>query len=524
MLMKAMSRLTSLIYVFHICICLSSSSGICGAVGASAALEENLPAEICPPPVQLYDISNPTAVIGDGTPASCTQAALQTAANGGGTIVFDCGPSPATIALASPITIQKETVLDGAGLITLDGNKLTRILYLDSAYNLTTPRLVVQRLTFQNGKSARSGDDTADGGGAIYRDGGSLTAINCMFLDNQAPSPGQDIAGGAIYGFGGGDTILSGCVFTDNSASNGGAVGSLNSDLIIVNSNFTGNAAAGSGGNPGQGGCGGAVYMDGGDERTEICGVRIVDSTAGAIGGGFFRVSNDSSGTFTMDRSTVDANQVTATSSGNAGGLYLQGLQMTVTNSTISRNRAWYNGGIWIHTCQVQMTNVTIAENVATGSNGGGLWLSNQPAGMLLNCTIANNHADGQYPGDWNAGAGAVFGGHTGLVLKNSLVSGNTGTWGPSCDNPLGSGGGNIQWTGAAPCASDITVADPLLGSLGENGGPTETMLPAASSPARMAGSDCPGTDQRGRPRGEPCTSGAVQHDVLNPPKNIRIR
>jgi hypothetical protein len=499
-------------YIFPglITVCFLGFSLAAGVCVCSSAV----PSAICASPVQLYDVSNPTAVVGNGTPESCTQAELQTAANGGGIIVFNCGPSPATINLSAPITIKKETVLDGAGLITLNGNNVTRIIYFDSAYNVSGPRLVAQRLTFRNGKSSGSGDDTALGGGAIYRDGGSLTVINCEFLDNQAPSPGQDIAGGAIYGFGGGETVISGSVFSGNSASNGGAVGSLNGDLIIYNSVFSNNAATGSGGNPGQGGCGGAVYMDGADEQTVLCGVKIVDNRAGDVGGGFFRVSNDSSGTFTMDRTTVDANQVTATTTGGAGGLYLQGLQMTVTNSTISRNRAYYNGGIWIHTSQVQMTNVTIAENAAFGSNGGGLWLSNKPTGMLLNCTIANNHADGQYPGDYNAGAGAIFGGHTGLVLKNTLFSGNTGTWGPSCDKPLGSDGGNIQWTGSAPCASDITVADPLIGSLGYSGGSTGTMVPVSTSPARNLGSGCPETDQRGYPRGEPCMSGAVEYVV----------
>jgi hypothetical protein len=339
----------------------------------------------------------------------------------------------------------------------------------------------------------------------------SWLQTDCVFLDNRAPSPGQDIAGGAIYAFGGGDTIIVGSTFQGNSASNGGAVGSLNGDLVIVNSTFTQNAAEGTEGNPGNGGCGGAIYMDGADERTALCGVKIANNTAGAIGGGFFRVSNDNTGTFTMDRTTVDSNRVTASGDGNAGGLYLQGLDMNVEASTISRNQAWYNGGIWIHTSRVQMTNVTIAENAATGSNGGGLWLSNDPTGTLLNCTIANNHAEGQYPGDYDAGAGAIFGGHTGLVLKNTVISGNTGTWGPSCDHELGDGGGNLQWTGTSPCTSSITVADPLLGPLGDNGGPTETMIPAAGSPAQGAGSDCPDTDQRGQSRAATCTSGAVE-------------
>jgi hypothetical protein len=452
----------------------------------------------------LYDVSSPAATVGSGSPASCTAAALQAAADAGGAIVFDCGPSPVTITVTAAITFARETVLDGGGLVTLSGGGTSRILYLASAYTAATPRLVVQRLTFRDGNSPPGGDDTAVGGGAIYRDGGSLTVIDCAFLDNHAPSPGQDIAGGAIYGFGGGETVIAGSTFTNNAASNGGAVGSLNGDLSIINSTFTGNAATGTDGNPGHGGCGGAVYMDGGGERTDLCGVTISGSTAGAIGGGFFRVSNDHTGSFGMDRTTVDGNAVTATASGNAGGLYLEGLALSITGSTISRNQAAFNGGLWINTCTVQMTNVTVAENTATASNGGGLWLGHTPTGTLLNCTIADNHstADGQV-------AGAIFG--DGLTLVNTIVADNTAMYSPSCDTARAGGAGNLQWPSGSLCTTSPLIADPLLGALGDHGGPTETMVPAAGSPARGASTGCPATDQPGNPRREPCTAGAVE-------------
>lgn len=460
------------------------------------------PARCDAPP--LADVSSPTATVGDGTPASCTAAALQTAATGGGTIVFDCGAAPITITVTSAITFTTESVLDGGGLVTLSGGGTSRILLLDSGYDQTTPRLTVQRLTFRDGHSPDTGDDTADGGAAIYRDGGSLTVIDCVFLDNRAPGEGQDLAGGAIYGFGGGDTIISGSTFTNNSASNGGAVGSLNGDLTIINSTLTGNSATGTGGNPGNGGCGGALYMDGRDEATTLCGVTISGSTAGAIGGAFFRVSNDHTGSFAMDRSTVDANRVTATADGNAGGLYLEGLALNITSSTISRNEAFYNGGIWINTCTVQMTNVTIAENTAFGSNGGGIWLGHTPTGTMLNCTIANNHstADGQV-------AGAIFG--DGLTLVNTIVAGNTSMYRPSCDVTRTDGTGNLQWPDGSLCTESPLVMDPLLGELGDHGGETETMVPGATSPARLLGTGCPDTDQLGEPRGEPCTAGSVE-------------
>jgi parallel beta-helix repeat protein len=175
-----------------------------------------------------------------------------------------------------------------------------------------------------------------------------------------------------------------------------------------------------------------------------------------------------------------------------------------MTDCTISRNEAFYNGGLWIHGRQAQLTNVTIAENTASGSNGGGLWLSNTPTGTLLNCTVANNHSTAT-----DQIAGAIFG--AGLSLKNTIVAGNTAMWVPGCNEDHDDGGGNVQWPDGALCTGNPLVADPALGELGDHGGDTETMVPTDTSPARALGSGCPPTDQRGNPRSEPCTAGAVE-------------
>ena len=217
---------------------------------AGSDIDASPPEAVCDAPA-LYDVSSPTTVVGNGSPASCTGATLQTAADAGGTIVFDCGAAPVTIDVDTVITVSAETVIDGGDLVTLSGGGQNRILYLDSNYNTATPRLVVQRLSFTGGQSPAEGEDTAQGGGAIYRDGGSLTVIDCAFDDNHGPLVGQDVAGGAIYGFGGGDIIISGSLFTNNSASDGGAIGSLNGDLTVINTTLSGNAATGTGGNPG---------------------------------------------------------------------------------------------------------------------------------------------------------------------------------------------------------------------------------------------------------------------------------
>lgn len=244
--------------------------------------------------------------------------------------------------------------------------------------------------------------------------------------------------------------------------------------------------------------------MDGGDEATSLCGVTLQDNTAGAIGGAVFRVSNDDSGSFAMDRSVVDNNRVTASGEGNAGGLYLQGLAITITASTISRNRAHYNGGIWLNESAVQITNVTIADNEATGSNGGGVWLGNSVTGTLTNVTIASNRSTAA-----NQIAGGIFG--AGLTLANTLIANNTAMYTPTCNETHAGGSNNLQWPQGSLCTTSPLIADPLLGTLADNGGDSQTMLPAAASPAHGLGTACPWTDQLGMPRGEPCTVGAVE-------------
>ncbi len=485
----------------------SSASGGTSSAGegsSEAGAGAAPPKAACDAP-ELVELTTPDHVVGDGTAASCTADALQAAATAGGTITFDCGAAPVTITVTKTIVFKQESVLDGANLVTLSGGKSARILYLDSGYDQTTPRLTVERLGFRDGHSPAGGDDTAQGGGAIYRDGGSLTVLACDFDGNHAPATGQDVAGGAIYGFGGGETVIANSTFTNNSASDGGAVGSLNGDLTIIDSVFTGNAATGTDGNPGNGGCGGAIYMDGGDEKTTLCGVVIADNSAGAIGGGVFRVSNSEDGTFTLDQSSVRDNEVMPDDSGNAGGMYLEGLAVTMTASTVSGNQAFYNGGLWLSKREANLTNVTIAGNTAFGSNGAGLWLAHDPTGTLLNVTIADNHstAMGQV-------AGAIFG--SGLTLKNTLISGNVAQYTPGCDSKHTSGGGNLQWPDGALCSDEPTVADPELGALAvQAGAVTATMQPSSNSAAAGLGVDCPATDQNGRTRADPCTAGAVE-------------
>lgn len=74
-------------------------------------------------------------VIGEGTPDSCTSAAVVAAVAHGGTISFDCGPGAVTIHMARTakvVNTSPRVVLDGGGKVTLSGQGARRILYMDT--------------------------------------------------------------------------------------------------------------------------------------------------------------------------------------------------------------------------------------------------------------------------------------------------------------------------------------------------------------------------------------------------------
>ncbi len=460
------------------------------------------PKTVCDVPAKAVDTSKPTTVVGTGTPASCTDVAFRAAVATGGIVTFDCGSSPVTITVASEVPVSKDTTIDGGGKVTLSGGGKSRILHIKSAWNVATPLLTVQKLTFVDGftTDVANTKDTKQGGAAIFEDGGSLTVVDCTFTNNKCAQTGQDVSGGAINGQGIGTLIIVGSTFSGNSGSNGGAVGTQAENVTIVNSTFANNSANGTGGNPGNGGDGGALSYDGAKNSLTLCGDSFTKNHANAAGGAIFRVAY-SAEPVNIDRSTFDANGVDETS-GNAGGLYLENVTITMSGTTISNNRAHFGGGIWIGQSAVgNLTNVTIANNFASG--GGGVWFANQVTGTFENVTVAGNTGDG------------LFGGDTGMKLKNTIVANNVkGTLDSTtnCAKAHASAGPNMQFPGTGTqCAPGITIDDPKLGPLQDNGGPTFTMLPAAGSPAIGKGTACPAIDQRGNARTATCALGAVE-------------
>jgi hypothetical protein len=314
-----------------------------------------LPAE-----AQAVDTSRPDRVIGDGTAASCTAAAVVSAVAAGGISTFNCGPGPVTIVMTATAKVRNttgRTVLDGGGKVTLSGGGIRRILYMntcdsslgrsksDCLYQTDT-QLVVQNLTFVDGNS--TGDMTeGGGGGAILVRGGRLKVINSRFQRNRCDSTGPDLGGAAIritiqyhskpnYIV---DSTFGGAKGQGGSCANGGAISGLHASLAVYRSVMTYNNAIGNGANPARsgtpgGGSGGAIYTDGNTFTVGIYGSIITDNHAKEGGGAIFMVSNSRTGTLTIDSSTLQRNPSDGFE--NSPGIFFLGSgKPKITSSTV---------------------------------------------------------------------------------------------------------------------------------------------------------------------------------------------
>jgi hypothetical protein len=355
------------------------TSGTCNAMDGGTATSAGNPNGSCsagvPARGQPVDVSNPTTVVGTGSEASCTFSQLQAAATKGGIITFNCGSCPVTILVTSTLNlpITKNTVIDGGNKITLNGGSAVQILRFDSPnFRATDYGLTLQHITIVNGKTtptvaiptapAPCSQGWNDGeGGALYVRDGSLTVIDSIFTNNQGAPLGPDTGGGAIYVLGSKNGVLIvGSTFSNNAASNAGAVGCLFSELDVYNSLFANNTALGNGANNddatkcsfinngqheiGSGGNGGALYSDGNSVNITLCGDAILNNSAGqgAFGGGLFFTSNDMGGTLSIADTTMTGNtgghwtvvgSGSVTNVGTAVGTNAKSI--TVTNSTL---------------------------------------------------------------------------------------------------------------------------------------------------------------------------------------------
>ena len=312
----------------------------------------------------------------------------------------------------------------------------------------------------------------------------------------------------------------------------------------------------------------------------------------GGGGGGFGGGSAvfNLGGTVSIVNSTVSGNASTAgsgggsiSSSGNsgtpgsagmaAGAIFNQGGAVTCSASTFSGNTAvggnggnaatsGYNGGYGNHargaalfsnTGSVSLTNCTFTGNTATGGTGGnagssagnggygqgGTIFTRDSAITVNNSTIANGTviAGPKGAGSGGSNGGADTGGlyvwqDTGTStasLSNNIFSGSVNGVEVTITAATATGSLNLIRSNAnVPPGLILSTADPKFGALGSNGGLTQTIGFAPTSPARDTGNCSGGTisvDQRGlaRPNGAACDLGAFEFDPATAPAPIAV-
>ncbi|HKX83297.1 MAG TPA: choice-of-anchor Q domain-containing protein [Pyrinomonadaceae bacterium] len=264
----------------------------------------------------------------------------------------------------------------------------------------------------------------------------------------------------------------------------GGAIYNVGGTMVISNSVITGNTAAN----------GGALNNAASASPSVPANLTLINcvlsnnstTSSGAA------LQNFSTSTLHMRGTTVSGN--TTSSTGIAGAFQANGT-VTITNSTFSGNSApaGTGAGVYYNGTSLIMTNATIVNNTSSVGSGGLHRTGTNPTAIVRNSIFANNSTADAF----------------GLMSSQG-------------NNIIGNVGTSTGWV-----ASDLQNTNPMLGSLADNGGPTQTHLPLADSPAINAGQNCVvdlscsannppvavTTDQRGvaRPSGGTVDMGSVE-------------
>jgi hypothetical protein len=374
----------------------------------------------------------------------------------------------------------------------IDGGQKGPVLYLDGSNHSPGINFDLSNATLQNGNAENGGgldvtggidvtltnvrvaDNYASLGGGIY-----VKSVKWMVLDTvEVVNNNTNVDGGGIYfidqqGDQNSKLDIFGSTIRGNNANNaGGGIfsrGALSVKNTLIENNWAKNSSGG-----------GIVTL----HTASIVHTSIINNHSQYSGGGIYNGESGTNSTILISDSTIDGNI-----SRFGGGIINKYGEVSLVNSTVSNNQATEEGaGIlclgWFtlsDVSRIHLINSTISGNISPV--GAGIDFAGELEG--INLTIAYNEGGGirATSNIWT------------FSLINSLLAYNQG------------GNCNISVKGSFttnlsddPTCSGFIVADPLIGPLASNGGPTMTHALLPGSPAIDAGSDVLGlkTDQRG--------------------------
>jgi len=374
-------------------------------------------------------------------------------------------------------------------------------------------------------------------GGAIFSENSDLFLDESEFRRNTASSCGAIRIGGHPYLEGetwepGAELStdlynpasieISGGKFRNNQAwhAHGGAICHLQGELSIQETWFIDNEANEHGG---------ALFLI---DKSELSELLLTDNIARGSGGaaaiGYPSYIDQIPGEFVivdptnLNFSTHITNTIIRNNTGGShgAGLYINiGGRVSISKSTVKENVTnYWGGGIFQEGGDLVITNSTFSANSA--SKGGGLYntgcSSTQTTLDIKHSTFAHNIAS-----DSSEGGGLQYMGE--VNIQNSLVTLNSNQdCGISqCSSSNVSVAGSVDSDGS--CGFSVTETDPKIGPLSKNGGATQTHALQSDSPLINTAPDCAllQDDQRGvhrpQPQGGNCDPGAYEFYADDP-------
>ena len=475
----------------------------------------------------------------NGTPESdCSSAAPS------GDTTIDLEPGTYSPGSTIELTEDANIVGPGASTTTLSGGGTNQVLSVETGVTATVSGVTITDGVSGDATSGCSGSgidrscpaEDGNAGGGIYNNG-TLT------LEDDVVSGNATSAGTAPFGLhvacfsncpaaagqGAGDGGAGGGIFNDNdgiltvedSVVSGNTAGDGGNGTAGVSGTGSDASAGQPGGEGGWGGEGGGIF----DQGTLLT---VTDSTiSGNVSGSG---GTGGAGSSATDASGNGGDGGQGGFGGEGGGIISEGPTI-VTGSTISGNST--GGGSSGGAAGQASGSGSAGSAGAVGLPAGGGGVEFNDGGSVTNSTFADNTAgsggaiDAQdYPLQLAfvtiAGNSATVSGATGglyeydsaISEQGSVIAGNSGgncaNWG---GGDITDGGGNVTF-GDSSCPG--TVADPKLGTLGANGGLTQTVALGAGSAAigAVPAALCSlSMDERGVSRSQPsgCDAGAYE-------------
>jgi predicted outer membrane repeat protein len=498
------------------------------------------------------------AVVGTGTPASCTETTFNAALGivqgdiKGGELSFNCGPDPDIILLSSVKNLANFVVIDGGGKMTLSGQDITRLFNVNQDGVDGRTEVTIKNITLTRGNAGAQ----PFGGAVLVNANTRLDVDNVTISNSLAPTSGGAIAaapnttlnvnnsrfisnlsanGGAIATSA--VTTITGSVFTNNSASGGegGAIQSYSLNLTVQSSQFGGNGASN----------GGAIF-----KRAGVLTITesSFDQNTSANNGGAIHASND------VSRAVLESNYLRRNRANQSGGAVFALSEVFVFQTSFTDNSA-RDGGALSVTGALDIRKSTLANNRATAFGGAVSLAASAARDPSFSYVTTHNNTVTAGPGAdleivasafqavqiYNStlmGASASSGGSsvhlTGPVavqFRDTLLWPRAGT---ACfaspDATLTSGGGNFGPSGCGLSAADdfnfTSFSAFSLGEFANYGGAHDSFLPLAASPVLERARSCANRDTRAKPSPVDsdgngsilCDSGAVERQLLETP------